>query len=134
MDLSKLEIPDTITVHIEFPGVGKLYEDEEKKKPSIIELRSPASNEVIAYTHELQRKLSMKVGKRGIKGLVIDPDEVDKRAIERLCVFTASVKNLVYNGESITAETIEKVYADPKMGWLCDQLNDRLGSWDDFLA
>ena len=131
MDLSKLSIPDTVTVHIEFPGVGKLFEND---KPTTIELRSPASDEVIKYGHELQRKISMKMGKRGLKSLTISPEESDKRAIERLCAFTASVNNLVYDGESITCDTIEKVYADPKMGWVCDQLNERLGSWDDFLG
>lgn len=134
MDLSKLAIPDTITVHISFPGIGKLYDDDKKEKPTTIELLSPASDEVIAYKHKLQQKVSMKIGKRGLKGIVVDPEEADSQAVERLVVFTASVNNLTYDGEAITVDTIEKVYADPKMGWLCDQLNDRLGSWDDFLA
>lgn len=134
MDLSKLSIPDSITVHIAFPGRGKLYDDDKKEKPTTIELLSPASDEVINYKHKLQHKVSMKIGKRGMKGIVIDPEETDKNAVERLVVFTASVNNLTYNGELITAETISKVYSDPKMGWLCDQLNERLGSWDDFLA
>jgi hypothetical protein len=114
--------------------MGKLYDDEKKTKPTEIELLSPASDQVIAYSHELQRKLSMKMGKKGFKSLAISPEEVDQRAVERLCTFTASVNNLTYNGEVITADTVNKVYNDPKMGWLCDQLNERLGSWDDFLA
>ena len=134
MDLSKLSIPDTVSIHLEFKGEKIYADDDTKKNPCVIELRSPASDEVIAYTHELQRKVSMKMGKRGMKSLVIQPDEADKRAVDRLCAFTASVQNLTYNGELITVDTIDRVYSDPKMGWLCDQLNDRLGSWDDFLA
>lgn len=134
MDLSKLSIPDSITVHITFPGMGKLYDDDGKTKPTTINLLSPASDEVIAYKHKLQHKLSMRIGKRGMKAMVIDPDESDQNEVDRLVVFTASVNNLTYMDEKITADTIGKVYADPKMGWLCDQLNEKLGSWDDFLA
>lgn len=48
-------------------------------------------------------------------------------------VLTADVANLTYQGELITAATIGRVYKDPKMGWLVDQVKERLGSWDDFL-
>ena len=133
MDLSQLEIPDTVTVHLEFPGVGKLYDDDKKTKPVTIELLSPASNEAIAYGHKVQKKVIAKMGKRGAKSLKMTPQEIDQQNIDRLCAFTASVNNLTYNGKKMTVDSIADVYSDPKMGWLCDQLNERLGSWDDFL-
>jgi len=134
MDLSQLAIPDTVTVHLEFPGMGKLYDDEKKTKPSTIELFSPASDQVIEYTHKIQRKVALKMGKRGLKGVTSSPEELEQMGIDRLCAFTANVNNLTYAGEKITTKTIDKVYSDPKMGWLCDQLNEKLGSWDDFLS
>jgi hypothetical protein len=133
MDLSKLNIPDTISVHIEFPGVGKIYGDEEKKLATIIELFSPASDQAIAYTHKLQKKVLTKVAKRGLKGVSSTPEELDQQDIDRLMAFTASVSNLEYKGEMLNTKTIVELYSDPKMGWLTDQLKDRLGSWDDFL-
>ena len=134
MDLSQLEIPDTVTVHIEFPGVGKLYDDAEKKKPVTIELFSPASNEAIEYGHKVQKKTIAKMGKRGIKSLKMSPEEIDQQNIDRLCAYTASVHNLTYNEKKMTVSSMSDVYSDPKMGWLCDQLNERLGGWEDFLA
>lgn len=134
MDLAQLEIPDTISIHLEFPGVGKLYDDQKKKKgPMTIELFSPASKQAIEYGHKIQKQAIARMGKRGIKQIKMTPDEIDQQNTDRLVAFTASVINLTYNGELVTTETIEKVYADPKMGWICDQLNARLGSWDDFL-
>lgn len=133
MDLSNLDIPDTITVHLEFPSIGKLFDDD--GNPSTIELYSPASDQAIAYKHKVQKDTIKKVGKRGIKGLNnISGEEMDRDEVKRLCAFTADVNNLIYKGELVTAKTIKLVYEDPKMGWLCDQLRERLGSWDDFLA
>ena len=134
MDLSSLEVPDTVTVHLEFPGTGLLYDDDKKTKPIAIELFGPATNEAINYGHKMQRKAVAKMGKRGLKSLKMSPEEMDQQGVERLCAFTASVSNLTYNSKKMTPETMSEVYSDPKMGWLCDQLNEKLGSWDDFLA
>ena len=135
MDLAQLEsdIPDTITVHLEFPGQGKLYDDD--GNPSTIELLSPASDQAIEYGRKLTRKINMKVAKRGLKAMMRStPEEAEQQNVERLCAYTASVNNLIYNGEKVTLEAIDKIYENPKMSWLCDQLTERLASWDDFLA
>lgn len=131
MDLAQLDIPDTITVHLEFPGTGKLYEDG---KPSTIELLSPASDQGIAFNRKIQRKINSRVAKRGMKSLKLEPEELERQEVERLCAYTYSVNNLIYEGESVTVENISKIYENPKMGWLCNQLSERLSSWDDFLA
>ena len=131
MDLAQLNIPDTITVHLEFPGTGKLYEDGE---PSTIELLSPASDQAITFNRKVQRKLNARLAKRGIKSLKIEPEELEAQNVERLCAYTFGVNNLIYEGEPVTVDNIKAVYENPKMGWLCDQLSERLASWDDFLA
>lgn len=132
MDLSTISIPDTAKIHLEFPGVGKLYSDDEKTKPVVIEVYGPASNQAVDYRRKLMRETQANIGKKGMRGISIgDPEE---REIERLCALTASVRNLSYNGEAISAGTIVKVYRDPKMGWVRDQVAEKLGSWEDFLA
>jgi len=135
MDLAELEIPETVQVHLEFPNpkIGKLYDD--KGNAMTIDLYSPASNIVVAYKHRLQREMSVKVGRKGLKGFAdITPEERDKQEVERLHVFTASVNNVVFNGKKVTTETIKEIYADPRYGWICDQLKEKLGSWEDFLS
>lgn len=132
MDIDTLEIPDTVTVHLEFKGV-KLYDDDNKKKPVTIELYSPASDQAIDYTRKIQRKAMAKMQKSRNKSLSLTPEEIEEQNIERLVAFTAGVSNLNYKGEKINPKNIKGLYEDPKMGWLCDQLSERLGSWDDFL-
>ena len=132
MDLAQLEIPDTITVHLEFPGTGKIYDDD--GNPSTIELFSPASDQAITFNRKVQRKLNARLAKRGIKSLKIEPEELEAQNVERLCAYTAAVNHLISGSELVTLDSIKKIYENPKMGWLCDQLTERLASWDDFLA
>lgn len=132
MDLTQLDIPDTVIVHLEFPTIGKLYDDN--NNPTTIELFSPASDQAIAFNRKVQRKVNSRMAKRGIKALKLAPEEIEEQNVERLCAYTASVNNLLYSGEMVTVETVSKLYDDPKMGWLTDQLSERLASWDDFLA
>lgn len=131
MDLAELDIPDTVSVHLEFPTTGKLYDDD--GKPSTIDLFSPASDQAIAFNRKLQKKVNARMAKRGIKSLKISPEEMEQQNVERLCAYTAKVNNVVYDGELVTVETIVKIYENPKMGWLTDQLSERLASWDNFL-
>lgn len=134
MDLAKLQIPDTAKVHVEFPGQGKLYADPEKKKPVVIEVYGPASDQVVAYRRKMIRESQARIGKRGLKGFSkMAPEEMEDLEVDRLVAFTASVQNMVYKGEEVTPETIEKVYRDPHMGWLVDQVRDKVGGWEDFL-
>ena len=137
MDLANLTIPDTVEVHIEFPDpkIGKLYADDERKLPVIIELHSPASDEAVAYKHKVQRQVTAKIGKKGLRGFNnLSPEDTDKQNVERLCAFTASVKNMLFDGKKITVSTIKDIYANPRYSWICDQLNEKLGSWEDFLG
>lgn len=131
MDISSLNIPETATVHLEFPGIGKLYADDKKKQPTIIEMYGPASDQAVAYRRKLTRKMQGEMAKRGMKAMSSgDPEEQE---VDRLTALTASVSGLVYEGQEITKDTIRKVYEDQRMGWIRDQVREKVGSWDDFL-
>jgi hypothetical protein len=127
MDISKLSIPETATVHISFPGIGKLYSDDDKSKPVTIEVLSPASNEAV----KLRKQTVSRILKK--KNQDLTADDIEERTIENLIAMTHKVNNLEYNGEKINKATIGKVYADPNMGWLTDQVAVKIGGWDNFL-
>lgn len=139
MDISELYLPDTTTIHINFPNHGPLYmkgDDgkDDLDRPVTIDIYSPSSNEVIAYDRKVRKEIQGLVARRGLKAIAKrSAEETEKREIERLCAHTASVNNLVYKGELLTRETIYKLYSDPKMGWLTDQVRNRIGDWEDFL-
>jgi len=132
MDISEISIPETVEIHIEFPGMGKLYADDDKTTPSIIEMYGPSSDQAVAHKRKLMRQVQSQIAKKGMKG--IGQGDPEEQEIDRLCALTARVSGLTYKGESITRDTIRKVYADQKMGWIKDQLLERIGSWEDFLA
>ena len=132
MDLNTLEIPETITVHLEFKG-EKLYSDGAIDKPLTIELYSPASDEAIDYKRKVQRKTMVKLKKSRTNSIDMTPEEIEEQGVERLVAFTAGVHNIELDGKKIGKSNISEVYSDPRFGWINDQLNEKLGSWDDFL-
>lgn len=131
MDISTLAIPDTAEVHLEFPGIGKLYADDKKTQKVAITVYGPSSDAAVAHKRKMVQQAQQKIAKKGIKGLA--SGDIEESDIDRLCALTADVENLVYEGEKITAKTIRKVYSDPKMGWIKEQVAEKVGSWEDFL-
>lgn len=135
VDIAELSLPDTAEVHIEHPKIGKLYADEDKTDPVVIDVFSPASNEAIAYRRKMTKEAHAIVAKKGVKAaLKKTPEEIEDADIDRLVAMTAGVRNLDYKGQTVTVENIHKVYRDEKMGWLTDQVRARIGGWDDFLG
>lgn len=134
MDLSELSVPETSTIHLEFPGRGPLFADDAETQPITISVYGPASAQAQAWQKKVRREARDLVAKRGSKGLWKQSDEeLERQELDRLCALTAEVRNLVYHGEEIGADRIRLVYRDPKMGWLTDQVKERLAGWADFL-
>lgn len=136
VDIADLALPDTAEIHIEHPQIGKLYADEDRTEPVVIEVFSPSSNEAIAYRRKVTKEAYSIVAKKGVKAtLRKSPEEIEEADIERLVAMTARVpNNFKYNGETVTLDNIHKVYRDEKMGWLTDQVRERIGGWSDFLG
>ena len=133
-DISEIAVPETAVIHLEFPGIGPLYADDADTQPVTITVFGPSSPAAVAHRKKVTRDARRWIEKRGMKGVwKQSDDELEAQDLERLMVLTADVSNLTYQGETMTAATIGRVYKDPKMGWLVDQVKERLGSWDDFL-
>ena len=129
MDISSLNIPETVRVHIEFPGSGKLYADDAKTQPVVIEMYGPSTDQFLQEKRRAARVFRNAAMK---KGKVDDIDPIEEE-VKRLCNLTASVSGLTYKGEIISRDTVVKVYRDPKMGWLKEQVAERIAGWDSFL-
>lgn len=133
MDLNNLEIPETAEIHLEFPGRGKLH--DEQGNPVTIEVYGPSSDVAIAHRRKVMKEAQSRFGRGGMKSLSkISPEEIDEKEIDRLVAMTSGVNNLTYKGEEVSPDNIRSIYENPKMGWLTDQVRERLGSWEDFLA
>lgn len=135
VDIADLVLPDTAEIHIKHPQLGKLYADEDKTDPVVIEVYSPSSNQAIAHKRKVMSEAYSIVAKKGTKAaLKRTPEEIEEADIERLVAMTASVRNLHYKGQPVTLDNIHKVYRDKKMDWLTDDVRERIGGWDDFLG
>lgn len=135
VDIADLVLPDTAEVHIEHPQLGKLYSDEDKTDPVVIEVYSPSSNQAVAYRRKVTKEAYAAVAKKGTKAaLKKTPEEIEDADIERLVAMTAMVRNLDYKGQPVNLDNIHKVYRDEKMNWLTEQVRERIGGWSDFLG
>jgi len=135
MDLSEINVPETAEIHIEHPTIGKLYADDDRKKPMVIEVFGPASDEAVKQRRKATRNAQQLIAKRGVKGLASrSPEDSEEDDIQRLIALTSSVKNLKYKGKVVDLNSIEDLYRDPKMGWIVDQVKEKLSGWEDFLA
>lgn len=135
IDVAELSLPDTAEIHIEHPQLGKLYANDEKTDPVVIEVYGPASNEAVAYRRKATKEAHAMVARKGVKSVLKKTsEEIEEADIQRLLAMTAGVRNLHYKGEVLTPDNIHRVYRDEKMGWLTDQVRERLGGWDDFLG
>lgn len=135
MDLSKIEVPETAVIHIEHPTVGKLYEDAERKKPCTIEVYGPSSDQAVKLRRAATRKMSERLGKKGMKALSsIPPEELEDMELEKLVALTAKVSNIEMDGVKVTTANIEELYRNPRYGWIREQVAEKVGSWEDFLG
>lgn len=132
MDLSEIDIPDTAEIHIEVPGQGKLYADEGRTKPSMIVVYGPASPQAIELGKKLRRDIMQRMQKKGQRGVFSGDPESDE--IDRLCALTADVQNVIYKGKPVKRETVREIYSDPKLGFIREQVREKLAGWEDFLG
>ena len=134
MDINSIEIPNTVKVHLVHPQTGaKLYTDGDKKKPVVIEMFGPASDEAVAHRRKVMREATKRMG-QGKRGAKMSAEEIEQHNVDRLVALTASVINLTNNGEKVTTDNVRAVYENPRYGWVVEQVGERLGSWEDFLA
>jgi hypothetical protein len=135
MDLLKIEVPETATIHIEHPTMGKLYKDDQRTMPCTIEVYGPASQQAIDQRRKATKRMSERLGKKGLKSLSsLPPEEIEDMEVERLTAMTASVSNIEMGAVVVTGENVDRLYRNPKLGWIRDQVAEKLGSWEDFLA
>jgi hypothetical protein len=134
MDLLKLAetVTDTVKIHIELPGDGPLYADEEKTKPCIVEVYGPASKEFQAWKTQSTQKVFDKAAQRG--GFKLNAKTEQNSYYEKLIALTVNVENLEFGAELVTLANVGKMYRHPKLGFIAEQVDAKLASWDSFLA
>lgn len=131
MDLNDINIPETADVVLRHPATREALKDDDGK-PCVITVHGPATDEAVALQRKARQRLMKRIGPKGLQPMT--GEEAEEAEIERLVAMTAKVSGLKMNGDPVTKKNIDAVYRDPKYGWLREQVAERLGGWEDFLA
>lgn len=128
-DISTIQVADTFDVVIISPATGEpLLNDE--KKPVSITVHSPASKPFKAAQAASNAKMVKRIKSKG----KVDetPEEMAATTASFLAAITVSLNGFSYKGDAAGVETFRELYADPKMGWLTEQVNREAGDWANF--
>jgi len=92
-------------------------------------LAGPTHPQRKAADHARQRKILREVGKTG-RPTVTDPAEVEAERPKLLAAMTLGWSGYAVDGQPVpfSTEVAEKLYADPEMKWLADQVDEALGN------
>lgn len=128
-DLSELTVPKTKQVHLEYPNIGKLFADDKKEQPMIIEVFGPSSDAAIRLKKQAIRDVERQISKKG----KTDVGNLEEKDIERLVALTSDVRNINLGGKPITKANIETVYRNPDYFWIVEQVRNGIDEWESFL-
>lgn len=133
-DILSSELSDTTTFQLRHPVNGPIFADDAETKPVMFEVYGKTSKVVRNYAATSARKAAMKE-KSGKKDKTLTADELLVENAEFYATITKSITNLNMGGVEVdNDEAYRKMYANPKLNWVIEQLSEKFGEVDAFLA
>jgi hypothetical protein len=130
-DILSTELSDTTVLHLDHPVNGPMFADEAEKEPVTIELYGRSSKQ---HRQWLALALRKQEANRNKKEKAKTPDELMEENAEFFAVMTVSINNMSMGGKPIaTKEDFKKLYANPKLMWITEQVAEKLGDTEAFL-
>lgn len=115
MDIRKLALADTATLHLLNANDEPIYADEKMTKPAQIHLYGPGSKQFAAAEARNSRRIMESMGRRGKK-----VDQAELR-VDFLVAITESFENIEY--DKLQGEALHRaVYADTTLRFIADQV------------
>lgn len=115
MDIRKLALVDTATLHVLNANDEPIYADEMMTKPALIHLYGPGSKQFAAAEARNNRRIMESMGKRGKK-----LDQAELR-VDFLVSVTAGFENIEY--DKLQGEALYRaVYSDTTLRFIADQV------------
>lgn len=126
-------LADTTVIILKDPDTEmELFADDEQTKPLTIELYGRASKQYKNHMSGIMRKLE--ANKRKNKQDNRSYEEMLEDSAELLSALTIKVTNFDYEGEAIVGkEMFKKLYLDPSLSWIGDQVTAALDDNGNFL-
>lgn len=130
-DVLSTELSDTMTLHLEHPVSGPIYADEAETLPVTIELYGRSSRQ---HRQWLALALRKQEANKHKKEKSKSPDEMLEENAEFFATMTVAIKNMTMGGKPIESkEDFKKLYSNPKLMWVCEQISTALGDTEAFL-
>lgn len=128
-DISTIKVAETFDIVIISPSTGEPIVNDDKKALSIT-VQSPASKQFKTAQAANNAKMVKRIKSKG--NVDETPEEMAATTASFLAAITVSLNGFDYQGQSEGVETFRSLYADPKMGWLTEQVNRESGDWANF--
>jgi hypothetical protein len=128
-DIASIEVSDTTDIAIMNPSTGEPLIGEDDKACTVT-VYGPGSKPFKAAQSVASNRAMKRVRAKG-RNAETTPDEEAAATASFLSAITVSFNNFNYGGSG-EPEAIRRAYADPKMGWLTEQVNAGAGDWAAF--
>ena len=130
-DILSAQLEDTTILHLEHPVTGPIYADEAETLPVTIELYGRSSKQ---HRQWLALALRKQEANKHKKEKAKSPDEMLEENAEFFATMTVSIKNMKMGDVELTSkEAYKKLYANPKLMWITEQVSEKLGDVESFL-
>lgn len=130
-DILNSELSDTFVLHLEHPVTGPIYADESETLPVTIELYGRSSKVHRQWLALALRKQEAAKNKREKSKT---PEELLEDNADFFATMTVAIKNMNMGGKELeTKEDFKKLYANPKLMWVSENVATALGETENFL-
>jgi hypothetical protein len=135
-DILDAQLDDQTTLHLSHPVNGLMYAkdadgNDDESKPVEIVLYGRSSKQ---HRQWLALALRKQEANRNKKEKAKSPDEQTEENAEFFATMTASISNMKMGAAEVkTKEDFKKLYANPKLVWICEAVSGALGDTEAFL-
>ena len=126
---------DTTIIHLVDPETEmEMYEDDAQTKPLTIEVYGRSSSQYRKWLDGATRKADKeRKANKGVDKLKTTDESIEDSA-DMLAAISINAANWDYAGEPVASkEAFRKVYADPSLMWIGEQVAKKLGDMSAFL-
>lgn len=108
--------------------------DGDERLPVSITTYGPGTTDFARAQQRFQDRIAKRVQKGKGKATLPSPEEQREDRAELLAALTVSFNNLDYPdaGDAQGYELFRALYADPRLGFIADQVNNFVGDWGNF--
>ena len=129
MDLRKIAVDETSTLHLTDASDNLLYEG--KDKPVTVTVYGPGSKAYAKAQAARNNRMMDKLRKKGKAEMTAEQTAIENADFLAAC--TVSMDNIDY--DKLTGEALFKaVYSDTSIGFIAEQVNKHLSEWSNFLS